>query len=235
MKLDILVFAAHPDDAELSCSGTLLHHLALGKKVGIVDLTRGELGTRGSAELRDREAAVSSGILGIHVRENLQMADGFFENNREHQLQIIEMLRKYQPELVLANAIHDRHIDHPRAAQLVKNACFLSGLGKIKTGDYPAWRPKRILHYIQDYSMKPDVIVDITPYFEKKIACVMAFSSQFYDPESNEPETPISGKHFFRFLEARALEMGRLIGVEYGEGFVSSTPLPSDNLLNFCR
>jgi bacillithiol biosynthesis deacetylase BshB1 len=225
MKLDILAFAAHPDDAELSCSGTLLQHIAMGKKVGIIDLTRGELGTRGSAELRDQEAANSSKIMGIHVRENLRMADGFFEDNKEHQLTIIEMIRKYQPDLVLANAINDRHIDHGRGAELVHKASFLAGLSKIETGDLKAWRPKRVLHYIQDYFMQPDVVVDITPWFEKKKECIMAFSSQFYNPKSKEPETPISSASFFQFLEARSREMGRLVGVEFGEGFVSKTPL----------
>lgn len=225
MKLDILAFAAHPDDAELSCSGTLLQHIAMGKKVGIIDLTRGELGTRGSAELRDQEAANSSKIMGIHVRENLRMADGFFEDNKEHQLTIIEMIRKYQPDLVLANAINDRHIDHGRGAELVHKASFLAGLSKIETGDLKAWRPKRVLHYIQDYFMQPDVVVDITPWFEKRKECIMAFSSQFYNPKSKEPETPISSASFFQFLEARSREMGRLIGVEFGEGFVSKTPL----------
>jgi bacillithiol biosynthesis deacetylase BshB1 len=230
LKLDILAFAAHPDDVELACSGTLLHHIAVGKKVGIVDLTRGELGTRGTAELRDKEAEKSSKIMGIDARENLKLADGFFEDNKENQLKIIEMIRKYQPELVLANAITDRHIDHGRAAELVHNSCFLAGLSKISTGDLKAWRPKGVLHYIQDYYLKPDVVVDITPWFEKKKECIMAFSSQFYNPESKEPETPISGELFFKFLEARAREMGRLIGVEFGEGFVSKTPLSIKDL-----
>lgn len=230
MKLDILVFAAHPDDAELSCSGTILHHIALGKKVGIIDLTRGELGTRGSAELRDQEAIHSSKILGIHARENLGLADGFFEDNRESQLKIIEMVRKYQPDLVLANAVYDRHIDHGRGAQLVHNACFLSGLAKIETGNLKAWRPKHILHYIQDYAMQPDIVFDITPYYETKKKCIMAFSSQFFDPNSKEPETPISGETFFKFLEARSREMGRLVGAEFGEGFISKTPLKLKDL-----
>ena len=225
IKLDILAFAAHPDDVELSCSGTLFHHIAKGKKVGIIDLTRGELGTRGSAELRDLEAANSSKIMGVHARENLGMADGFFEDNKENQLKIIEMVRKYQPELVLANSVNDRHIDHGRAAELVHKACFLSVLAKIETGDLKSWRPKRVMHYIQDYFMQPDAVVDITPWFEKKKECILAFSSQFYNPESKEPETPISSASFFQFLEARSREMGRLIGVEYGEGFVSKTPL----------
>jgi len=230
IKLDILAFAAHPDDVELSASGTLLHHITLGKKVGIIDLTRGELGTRGSAELRDIEAEKSSEILGLHVRENLGMADGFFENNKENQLKIIEMIRKYRPNLVLANAMSDRHIDHGRAAELLHNACFLSGLSKIVTGDLSAWRPKQVLHYIQDYYVQPTIVVDITPYFSKKIEAIMAFSSQFYNPENKEPETPISGEKFLNFIEGRSREMGRFIGVEFGEGFISKTPLQIKDL-----
>jgi bacillithiol biosynthesis deacetylase BshB1 len=223
MKLDILAFAAHPDDVELAASGTVMAHIALGKKVGIIDLTRGELGTRGSAELRDKEAEASSEILGIAVRENLKMRDGFFINNEEHQLKIIEMLRKYQPEIVLCNSEVDRHIDHGRAASLVHDACFLSGLRKIETTHngkaQESWRPKAVYHYIQDYLTKPDIIMDITPYFERKMESIKAFSSQFYDPNSNEPESPISTKDFMVFLDGRAREFGRLIGTTYGEGF----------------
>lgn len=232
IKADILAFAAHPDDVELSCSGTLMRHIAMGKTVGIVDLTRGELGTRGSADLRDLESKKASEVMGLHFRENLRMADGFFEDNKAHQLQIIEMIRLYRPEIVLANAVNDRHIDHGRAAQLVHNAAFLSGLAKIETGDLKPWRPKRILHYIQDYSMQPDLVVDITPYYEKKKASIMAYASQFYDPNSKEPETPISGEGFFKFLDARSMEMGRLIGVEYGEGFICKTPLHISDITN---
>lgn len=224
-KLDILAFAAHPDDVELSCSGTLLRMMDLGKTAGIIDLTRGELGTRGTPELREKEAAAASAILGISVRENLGLEDGFFTDSKESQMRVIEMIRKYRPDVVLANAIDDRHIDHGRAAKLVHHAAFLSGLSKIITPGLSAWRPKRILHYIQDYSMKPSLLVDITPYFSKKIECIRAFSSQFYDPESTEPVTPISGSEFFAFLEARSREMGRLAGVHYAEGFVSQTPL----------
>lgn len=230
MKLDILAFAAHPDDIELACSGTLLKHIAMGKKVGIIDLTRGELGTRGSAELRAIEANKSSEIMGIQVRENLEMADGFFENNSINQLKIIEVIRKYQAELILANAIEDRHIDHGRAAELVHNAAFLSGLAKIETNKLSPWRPKKTIHYIQDYYLKPDLVIDITPYFEKKKECILAFSSQFYNPESKEPETPISSKLFFDFLEARSREIGRLIGVEFGEGFNTKTPIICNDL-----
>lgn len=223
MKLDILAFAAHPDDVELAASGTILAHLALGKKIGIIDLTRGELGTRGSAELRDEEARRSSEILGIHARENLRMRDGFFVNDEAHQRKIIEMIRKYQPEIVLANAEFDRHIDHGRAAQLVHDACFLSGLRKVETSHdgklQDPWRPSAVYHFIQDYHTQPDLIVDITPYFETKMRSVRAFSSQFYNPESTEPESPISSKDFLEFLESRSREFGRVIGVTYGEAF----------------
>ncbi|MCB9252410.1 MAG: bacillithiol biosynthesis deacetylase BshB1 [Flavobacteriales bacterium] len=229
MKLDILVFAAHPDDAELACSGTLLHHIAMGYKVGIVDLSRGELGTRGSAELRKKEAEESSKILGIHARENLQLPDGFIGDSADNRLKVIDAIRKYKPELVLANALSDRHIDHGHAAELVHNAAFLSGLIKIVTS-YEAHRPRKVLHYIQDQYMKPDVVVDITPYFDQKMKAIMAFSSQFYNPDSNEPNTPISGSDFIEYLEARSREMGRLIGVTYGEGFVSDTAIKSTDL-----
>jgi bacillithiol biosynthesis deacetylase BshB1 len=236
MKLDILAFAAHPDDVELAACGTVLAHLALGKKVGIVDLTRGELGTRGSADLRDREAARSSEIMGISIRENLRMRDGFFENNEHHQMQIIEMIRKYQPEIVLCNSEFDRHIDHGRAASLVHDACFLSGLRRIETihkgKDQDEWRPKAIYHYIQDYHTKPDIVVDITPYFEQKLECIKAFSSQFYNPESNEPESPISTKDFFDFVEARAREFGRPIGATYAEAFTVKRPIGTKDLTN---
>jgi bacillithiol biosynthesis deacetylase BshB1 len=223
MKLDILAFAAHPDDVELAASGTVMAHIALGKKVGIVDLTRGELGTRGSAELRDKEAAASSKILGISVRENLRMRDGFFVNDETHQLKVIEMIRLYQPDIVLANAEFDRHIDHGRGAALVHDACFLSGLRKIETTykgvKQEQWRPKSVYHYIQDYNTKPDIVFDITPYFDRKLESINAFSSQFYDPNSTEPESPISTKDFMFFLDGRAREFGRNIGVTYGEGF----------------
>lgn len=223
MKLDILAFGAHPDDIELAASGTVMAHIALGKKVGIVDLTRGELGTRGSAELRDKEAAASSVILGIHARENLRMRDGFFQNDEAHQLKIIEMIRKYRPEIIIANSEFDRHIDHGRGASLVHDASFLSGLRKIETThngvSQEPWRPKAIYHYIQDYHVTPDIIVDITPFWERKMESIKAFSSQFYDPTSNEPESPISSKDFMDFLESRARELGRVINVRYAEAF----------------
>jgi bacillithiol biosynthesis deacetylase BshB1 len=236
MKLDILVFAAHPDDAELSCSGTILHHLKLGHKVGIIDLTRGELGTRGSADLRDIEAAKSSEILGITIRENLGLADGFFRKDKETLLTIINKIRKYQPEIVLCNAEEDRHVDHGRGGDLLNEACFLSGLRKIETFDnnetQTEWRPKAVYHYIQDRLSNADLIFDITPYFQTKMESILAFSSQFYDPNSKEPQTPISGEEFFKHIEGRALHFGRIIGVKYGEGFTVKRTIGTNNLLN---
>lgn len=237
MKVDILVFAAHPDDAELSCSGTILAHLALGYKVAVVDLTRGELGTRGSADLRDKEAEEAGKILGVNYRENLGFRDGFFVKNEEHELKIIQTIRKYQPEIVLANALSDRHIDHGRAADLVHDSCFLSGLKKIQTeyNSIPqeAWRPKKVYHYIQDQLSQPDIVFDISGYFDKKMESILAFKSQFYDPNSNEPITPISSPEFIEFIKGRAVEFGRRIGVKYGEGFqVKTGNIGSKNLLN---
>ena len=231
MKLDILAFGAHPDDVEISCAGTILKHIELGYKCGIVDLARGELGTRGSGELRLIEAEKAQQILGVDVRENLGFADGFFQNDREHQLPIIEMIRKYRPEIVLANSVHDRHPDHGKGAKLVADACFLSGLIKIETGQ-EAWRPKAVYHYIQDEFIHPDLTVDITPYFDKKVESILAYGSQFYDPESAEPETPISGKGFLRFLKGRAQVMGRPIGAELAEGFTAARNIGVKNLFD---
>ena len=192
MKLDILAFGAHPDDVELGCSGTILKEISLGKTVGIVDLTRGELGTRGSAEIRDQEANAAANILGVSVRENLNMRDGFFVNDEKHQLQVIQMIRKYKPEIVLCNAIDDRHIDHGKGSKLVSDACFLSGLMKIETvldGEIQKpWRPKVVYHYIQWKNIEPDFVVDITGFTDKKIESILAYRSQFYDPNSKEPE-----------------------------------------------
>jgi bacillithiol biosynthesis deacetylase BshB1 len=234
MKLDILAFAAHPDDIELAAGGTLLAHIALGKKVGIVDLTKGELGTRGNAELRLKEAAASAAIMGITIRENLGFRDGFFIKDEHHLLKAIEMIRKYQPDIVLCNSELDRHTDHAKAGDLIHEACFLSGLRKIETihkgQTQEAWRPKAVYHYIQDYWTKPDIIVDITPYFKTKLKCIKAFSSQFYDPNSSEPESAITGKDFFDFLEGRALQFGRLIGAQYGEGFTVKRPMGATDL-----
>lgn len=237
MKLDILVLAVHPDDAELGCSGTILKHIALGKKVGIVDLTRGELGTRGTAETRDTEAADSAKILGLHARENLGFKDGFFQNDESHQLEVIRMIRKYQPEIILCNAFRDRHPDHGRASKLATDSVFLSGLPKIKTQEYgidqEAWRPRLLLHYIQDQYIQPDVIIDITPYIETKIKSIQAFKTQFFNPEAEEgPATYISSPEFFESVIGRAREMGKSIGATYAEGFTSHKLLGVDNLFD---
>ena len=224
MKLDILVMAAHPDDAELAVAGTIVDAIANGKKVGIVDFTRGELGTRGTPEIRLTESAAASQVLGIHARENLELADGFFQNDRESQMKLIEVIRKYQPDVVLANALEDRHPDHGKGAALAIDACFLSGLRKIETG-LPAWRPKHVYHYIQDRYLEPDFVIDISAHWEKKEAAIRAFKSQFFDPNSTEPASYISSPDFLHFIEARAKEMGHKIGVKYGEGFQSQSTI----------
>ena len=225
MKLDILVMAAHPDDAELSCAGTILKHIAAGKKVGIVDFTRGELGTRGTSEIRLQESADATKILGLQARENLGIRDGFFRNDEETQMKLIEVIRKYQPDIVLANALEDRHPDHGKGAQLAIDACFLSGLRQIKTGDLPAWRPTQVYHYIQDRYLEPDFVVDISSQWDQKEAAIRAFKSQFFDPNSAEPASYISSPDFLNFIQARAMEMGHKIGVKYGEGFQSQKTL----------
>lgn len=223
MKLDILAIGAHPDDVELSCSGTIAKEVARGKKVGVLDLTRGELGTRGTAEIRDEEAAEAAKILGLEIRENLGFRDGFFTNNEVHQLEIIRMLRKYKPEIVFCNAIDDRHIDHGKGSRLVSDACFLSGLRKIETSDDGAvqepWRPKHVYHYIQWKNITPDIAVDITGYMDVKLNSVKAYKTQFFDKDSSEPATPISSDNFFDSITYRARDLGRLIGTEYAEGF----------------
>ena len=234
MKLDILAFGAHPDDVELGCAGTILKEIALGKTVGIVDLTRGELGTRGSADLRDQEAAAAAQILGVSVRENLRFRDGFFVNDEAHQLEVIQMIRKYQPEIVLCNAIEDRHIDHGKGSQLVSDACFLSGLMKIETKldgqTQQAWRPKLVYHYIQWKDIKPDFVVDITGFTDKKVDSILAYRSQFYDPNSNEPESPITSKNFLESLNYRSRDFGRLVGVDHAEGFTVERYLAVNSL-----
>ena len=234
MKLDILAFGAHPDDIELGCGATIAKEVSLGKKVGIVDLTRGELGTRGSAELRMIEASNAAKILGVSVRENLGFADGFFTNDKKHQLEIIKMIRKYQPDIVLCNAIDDRHIDHGKGSKLVSDACFLSGLVKIETEldgkQQDKWRPKRVYHYIQWKNIEPDFVIDVTGFINKKQAAVLAYSSQFYDPNSKEPESPITSKTFIESINYRARDLGRLIGVEYAEGFTSERYVAAENL-----
>ncbi|WP_274475634.1 bacillithiol biosynthesis deacetylase BshB1 [Mangrovimonas aestuarii] len=225
MKLDILAIGAHPDDVELGCAATLAKEIANGKKVGIIDLTRGELGTRGTAETRDVESEEAAKILGVTMRTNMEFADGFFVNDREHQMELIKMIRKYKPDMVLCNAIDDRHIDHAKGSKLVSDACFLSGLMKIDTkcedtdGWQDPWRPKHVYHYIQWKNIEPDVVVDVSGYMEKKMEAVLAYKTQFFDPKSEEPETPISSKNFTDSIIYRARDLGRLIGAEYGEGF----------------
>ena len=234
MKLDILAFGAHPDDVELGCGGTIAKEIKLGKKVGIVDLTRGELGTRGSAEIRDTEAAKAAKIFGVSVRENLRMRDGFFLNDEAHQLQIIEMIRKYQPEIVLCNAIDDRHINHEKGSRLVSDACFLSGLRRIETKlenkEQEAWRPKVVYHYIQWKNIEPDFVVDISGFEKQKVDAIMAYDSQFFNPDTNEPETPIATKNFLESINYRAQDLGRLIGTDFAEGFTVERHLAVNSL-----
>ena len=225
MKLDLLAIGVHPDDVELGCSGTLLKHLRLGEKAGILHLTKGELGTRGSGKLRRQEAEAAAEILGVQVMEMLDFADGFFRNDKTHQLRLMQIIRRYRPNIVLANALDDRHPDHGRAGWLIEEACFLSGLSKVETklnGKKQApWRPKAIYHYIQAYHHDPDVIVDVSEFWDKKMEAVKAYSSQFYDPKSKEPQTFISTPEFMELVKSRAVEFGQAIGVRYGEGFTS--------------
>ncbi|MHA7944500.1 bacillithiol biosynthesis deacetylase BshB1 [Formosa sp. 3Alg 14/1] len=234
MKLDILAIGAHPDDVELGCGATIAKEIANGKTVGIIDLTRGELGTRGTAETRDAEAKDAASILGVSVRENLGFADAFFVNDKKHQLEVIKMIRKYQPDIVLCNAIDDRHIDHGKGSKLVSDACFLSGLKKIETevGGEPQiqWRPQHVYHYIQWKPITPDFVVDVTGYIEIKEQAVLAYKTQFFDPDSKEPETPISSKNFTDSVNYRAKDLGRMIGVEYAEGFTSERYVAVENL-----
>jgi len=236
MKLDILVLAVHPDDAELGCSGTIAKYVKEGKKVGLVDFTRGELGTRGTAETRDTEAADSAKILGLHARENLRFRDGFFQNDEAHQLEVVKMIRKYQPEIVLTNALHDRHPDHGRAGDLASDACFLSGLSRISTRlddqEQQHWRPRLILQYIQDRYIKPDIIIDITPYIEIKLASIKAFKTQFFNPDVDGPDTYISSPDFFESVIGRSREFGKSIGTTYAEGFTSRKLLGVNNLFD---
>lgn len=234
MKLDILAFGAHPDDVELGCGATIAKEIAAGKKVGIVDLTRGELGTRGSAEIRDREAAKAAVILGVSARENLKFRDGFFTNDEQHQKEIIKMIRKYKPEIVLCNAVDDRHIDHGKGSRLVSDACFLSGLIRIETEldgiKQEVWRPKQVYHYIQWKNLTPDFVVDVTDFIQQKIDAVMAYSSQFYDPDSKEPASPIATKNFTESIEYRAKDLGRLVFCDYAEGFTVERYLAVNSL-----
>ena len=233
MKLDVLAFGAHPDDVELSCAGTLLQLVRSGKKVGVVDLTRGELGTRGTPEIREQEAQEASRILGLSSRENLGMRDGFFQNDPEHQMQVVQVIRKYQPEIILCNAPADRHPDHGRGAALVAQAAFLAGLLKVETVHQGVaqspWKCRALYHYIQDRYDTPDFVVDVAPVWKERMDAVLAFKSQFYNPESNEPETPISSREFLAYLEAKASVFARPAGLAYAEGYLASrTPAVED-------
>ncbi|MGK0253730.1 MAG: bacillithiol biosynthesis deacetylase BshB1 [Mariniflexile sp.] len=238
MKLDILAIGAHPDDVELGCGATLAKEIANGKKVGIIDLTRGELGTRGTAETRDIESQGAAKILGVVVRENMEFADGFFVNDKHHQLEVIKMIRKYKPEIVICNTIDDRHIDHGKGSKLVSDACFLSGLLKIDTKDVnkdvwqEPWRPNQVYHYMQWKNIEPDMVVDVSGYMEIKMEAVLAYKTQFYDKTSKEPETLISSKNFTDSIKYRARDLGRLVGVEYAEGFTVERYIAVDSLFN---
>lgn len=231
MKLDILVFASHPDDAELGCAGTILKHVNLGYKVGIVDLTQGELGTRGSIEIRRSEALAASHILKLSIRENIKLADGYFSDSIESSTPIIDAIRKYQPTIIICNAPKDRHPDHAKGCELVIKSNFLAGLGKIESS-YPAWRAKTVYSYIQDQYIAPDFVIDITDWWEGKVQAIKAYSSQFWNAESNEPSSYISSPDFLPFLEARAQEMGHAIGVKYGEGFVKHKQIGINSLFD---
>lgn len=236
MKLDILVLAAHPDDAEISCGGTIAKHVALGYKVGIVDLTKGELGTRGTPEIREMEAAEAGKILKVSVRSNLELRDGFFQKSEQEKLKVVQAIRKFQPEIILTNAVYDRHPDHGRASELIEESVFLSGLVKIETqlnGVFQhAWKPKAVYHFIQSQYIQPDLVVDVSGYWETKMESLCAFKSQFYDPTSKEPETFISNPGFMKLIESRGQELGYGIGVKYGEGFTMSRNVGVKNLFD---
>jgi bacillithiol biosynthesis deacetylase BshB1 len=231
MKVDILAIAAHPDDVELSCCGTLLRHINQGKTVGLIDLTRGELGTRGNAEIREEEAKNAAELMGAEFRKNLDMPDGFFRHSKENLLKLIQVVRQHQPDIVLANAPEDRHPDHAKAAKLISDACYFAGLIKIESKAEDSgeqqnrWRPKAVYHFIQDYHLQPDFVVDITGFWERKLECIRAFRSQIYVPEAEEFEeeldSPISGKDFIDFLESKARTFGRPAGFELAEGFIA--------------
>ncbi len=238
IQLDILAFGAHPDDVELGCAGTLAKEIANGKKVGIIDLTRGELGSRGSAEIRDHEAAHAAKIIGVTLRENLKFRDGFFVNNEQHQLEVVKVIRKYRPRIVICNAIFDRHIDHAKGSNLVSDACFLSGLRRIETEmegvAQKAYRPEVVYHYIQWHDITPQVVVDITGFEEVKKQSILAYKTQFYDPNSTEPMTPIATKNFLDSIDYRDRNLGRITNVDFAEGFTVER-YPLTNLLSDLR
>jgi bacillithiol biosynthesis deacetylase BshB1 len=235
MKLDVLAIGVHPDDVELGCSGTLIKEVKRGKKAGVIDLTQGELGTRGTIETRFQEAEEAAKIMGVSVRQNLKMRDGFFQNDEAHQLQLIQAIRKYQPEIIIGNILEDRHPDHGRAGQLIYDACFLSGLKQVKTKDEEGreqekWRPKQLLHYLQDRFYEPDVIVDITEVWDQRLQSIKAYKTQFHNPDSNEDETYISSPEFLESIIARARLLGKRIGVRFAEGFISKKSIGISNL-----
>lgn len=234
MKIDILAIGAHPDDVELSCAGTLAKEIAHGKQVAILDLTQGELGTRGTAEIRAKEAKDAANILGVTARYNLNFADGFFENNKAHQLQLAAYIRLLKPDMVLCNAVEDRHPDHGRATALVVESCFLSGLQQVKTTyegqPQDAWRPKQVYHYIQWNDAQPDFVVDISTHMDTKLEAVNAYASQFFNPKTSAPETPISSQNFLDSVKYRAANLGRLIGVDHAEGFTAARLLAVDRI-----
>lgn len=236
MKLDILAFGAHPDDIELGAGGTIAKAIAEGKTVGVIDLTKGELGTRGTAETRKNEAENAAKILGLSARENLGFADGFFINDKKHQLEVIKILRKYKPDIVLCNAIKDRHIDHGKGSKLVSDSCFLSGLIKIETAldgnNQEQWKPKHVYHYIQWENLEPDFVVDISNFIAVKQKAVKAYQTQFFNKDSNEPETPITSKTFIDSINYRARDLGRLVGVDYAEGFTVERYIAVDSLFD---
>lgn len=237
MKLDLLAIGVHPDDVELGCSGTLINEIKRGKKAGIVDLTQGELGTRGTIETRYQEAADAARIIGTEVRENLKMRDGFFKNDEAHQLQLIQTIRKYQPEIIIGNILSDRHPDHGRAGHLISDACFLSGLAKIETKDVQGniqekWRPKYFLQYMQDWYHEPDLLIDISDVFEQRMEAISAYSTQFHTGSSvaEGPQTYISTPDFLDSVIARARMLGKRIGVKYAEGFITEKKIGIRNL-----
>ncbi|MGK2864369.1 MAG: bacillithiol biosynthesis deacetylase BshB1 [Chitinophagaceae bacterium] len=237
MKLDILAIGVHPDDVELGCSGTLINEQKRGKKIGIADLTQGELGTRGTVETRYQEAANAAKFIGASIRENLKMRDGFFKNDEEHQLKVIQLIRKYQPEIIIGNILHDRHPDHGRAGKLISDCCFLAGLAKIETVDdngHPQkkWRPAYYLQYLQDWFHEPDLLIDITDVFEQRMNAIKAYSTQFHSgqTESDGPQTYISTPDFLESVIARSRMLGKRIGVKYAEGFVTEKKIGIKNL-----
>lgn len=238
-KLDILAFGVHPDDVELGCSGTILASVAGGKKVGIIDLTRGELGTRGTRETRREEASEAAKVLRASVRENLEMADGFFLNDEKHQRKVIEVIRKYRPEIILCNAIEDRHPDHGRSAQLVEDAAFLAGLRKIETfaeGELQeAWRPKYVFHYLQDRFLQPDFVFDISNFFDQKLESILCYKTQFFNPDLDEPQTYISSPAFLEGIKARSMMLGKRIGVQHAEGYITKKMIGVNSFNSFIQ